>query len=360
MVFIGFILLAGLIYWILSSNDRLGDIKKGNKKLNDFSYKLEEQIKKNEAKTSTHNQTSSKKTESTYDILEGFNFVEHKKIIDKKIEELGVAIEVDGTMNFNLDLDSLVFEEEIINFILIRYYLTGLKSFPDFVGFKEYLISSYGNLIERCFHTLWEKNIERIVFEENKVKNIEGLYHFTHKKNLRSILDNGLLTRSALNEKNKEYIFNDEKRWDGIEDSVSLSISHPNYKMFYKYRTQTNSNDWVVLKISKDLLTGSKERSINDFDKAIFCKTNAASFKEKGRSIQERKTYKALLEMFESPTGKDLQKYTFDNQAEILYQGSIPIEFIEEIYVLEQPDNLSWVVDHGFNVSINKKLFESR
>lgn len=359
MIFIGFVIFLFLLYGLFNSNDKLGDIDKSKKILNNFSSNLEEKIRKNESKTSIINKDISSNTINIpTDLLK--NLRENKKNINQKIEEFGLAMEVDGTINFDIDLNSLVFDEKIINFILIRYYLTGLKSFPDFVGFKDYLIKSYGNLSEKSFLQLWNRNLERINFDEKKVKNIDGLYHFTHKENLQTILKSGLITRSNLNKNNHEYRFNDEQRWDGVEDSISLSISHPNQKMFYKYRSKTNDNDWVVLKISNDLLTGSKTRSISDFDNAIFCKTNAASFKEKNRSIIERKTYKALLEMFESPIGKDLQKYTVDNQAEILYQGNIPIEFIDEIYVLNQPESLNWVLNKGFKVSINKKLFEMR
>lgn len=359
MAFIGFILLLCFLYWIFSSKDKLGDIDKANKVLEKFNSDLEKQIEKNDSKTSTvKNTTASKTINIPSDLLKSIR--ESQKTVDQQVEELGIAIDVDGLMFFDIDLNSVVFEEKIINFILVRYYLTGLKSFPDFVGFKNYLIKSYGNLSEKSFQIMWNRNIERIVFDEEKVKNINGLYHFTHRENLKSILKDGLLTRSELNKKNIIYSFNDENRWDGIEDSISLSISHPNYKMFYKYRSKTDNNDWVVLKISNDILTGSKTRSIDYFDNAIFCKTNAASFKEKDRSITERKTYKAFLEMFESPTGKQLQKYTFDNQAEILYQGNIPREFIEEIYILTQPENFLWVLDEGFNITVNKEVFEKR
>lgn len=359
MAFIGFILFLWLIYWIFNSNDKLGDIDKSKKILNDFSSKLEEKVK-----SDSKNSTIIDNTPPIKPIVISSDFLkktrEFDESLEKKIEELGIAIDSDGTMHFDIDLNSIVFEEKIINFILIRYYLTGLKNFPNFIGFKNYLINLYGNLSDQSFHILWKKNVEKLFFDESKIKKINGLYHFTHKKNLQSILDNGLLTRSNLDKDNKIYIFNDENRWDGVENSISLSISHPNYKMFYKYRSKTNINDWVVLKISNDILTGSIKRSIDYFDKAIFCKTNAASFREKERSITERKTYKAFLDMFESPTGKGLKEYTFDNQAEILYQGNIPINFIEEIYVLDQVEQLSWVIDKGFNVTENKNFFDKR
>ncbi|WP_441368481.1 hypothetical protein [Acinetobacter lwoffii] len=82
--------------------------------------------------------------------------------------------------------------------------------------------------------------------------------------------------------------------------------------------------------------------------------------KVKNLSIPERKTHHAFLDMFESNIGMTLETYTFDNQAEILYQGNIPKEFIQEIHVIEEDPNLSWVDGLGFKVSINKTVFEKR
>ncbi|WP_039902727.1 DarT ssDNA thymidine ADP-ribosyltransferase family protein, partial [Acinetobacter lwoffii] len=159
---------------------------------------------------------------------------------------------------------------------------------------------------------------------------------------------------------------NDENRWDGVTDSVSLSFSHPNFKMFSKYSRVTGKADWIVLKISPELLTGNKNLNLVNLtnydylDKAIFNKFNAASFKVKSLSLTERKTHHAFLDMFESNIGMTLETYTFDNQAEILYQGNIPKEFIQEIHLIEEDPDLSWVSDLGFKLSINKTVFEKR
>ena len=136
--------------------------------------------------------------------------------------------------------------------------------------------------------------------------------------------------------------------------------------MFAKYSRVTGKADWIVLKISPELLTGNKNLNLVNLtnydylDKAIFNKFNAASFKVKSVSLAERKTHHAFLDMFESNIGMTLETYTFDNQAEILYQGNIPKEFIQEIHVIEEDPNLSWVDGLGFKVSINKTVFEKR
>lgn len=253
----------------------------------------------------------------------------------------------------------------LVEFIYIRYYLTGQKTFPKL----KCIYDSWAKTPYReneLNEQVWDKILEQMSFNSTKCKKIDALYHFTHKDNLASILLKGLLTKKTLEDQRLEYRYNDEKRWDGLEDSISLSFSHPNWKMFYKYRAMSGLNDWVVLKISPTLLAGveqSRFESIINYDyldKAIFNKFNAASFSIKNLSIEERKTHKAFLDMFESNIGKTLETYTFDNQAEILYQGNIPKEFIQEIHVVGENTNLEWVRDLGFKLSVNKTVFEKR
>lgn len=80
----------------------------------------------------------------------------------------------------------------------------------------------------------------------------------------------------------------------------------------------------------------------------------------KNISTEERKSHVAFLDMFESNIGMTLETYTFDNQAEILYQGDIPKEFIQEIHAIEEDPALEWVEELGFKVSVNQTVFEKR
>jgi hypothetical protein len=263
----------------------------------------------------------------------------------------------------NIKLDTL--PKGLVEFIYIRYYLTGEKSLPKLKCiYDSWEKSIYAD--STLNEAQWNKIIEKMSFNPSKLKKIDAIYHFTHKDNLLSILTRGLLTKKTLDEQHLEYKYNDENRWDGVTDSVSLSFSHPNFKMFSKYSRVTGKADWIVLKISPELLTGNKNSNLVNLtnydylDKAIFNKFNAASFKVKSLSLTERKTHHAFLDMFESNIGMTLETYTFDNQAEILYQGNIPKEFIQEIHVIEEDPNLSWVHGLGFKVSINKTVFEKR
>lgn len=263
----------------------------------------------------------------------------------------------------DIKLDAL--PKGLVEFIYIRYYLTGEKSLPKL----------------KCIHDSWEKSIyadsilneaqwakiiEKMSFYPIKCKKINALYHFTHKGNLPSILSKGLLTKKTLEEQNIEYKYNDEKRLDGIKDSISLSFSHPNWKMFYKYRAMIGLEDWVVLKISPELLSGNTNPDLsllNDFDyldKAIFCKKNAAHFTERTKTSEERKSHKVFLDIFESTIDIELFTYPYLNESEILYQGNIPKEFIQEIHVIEQDPELLWVNGLGFKLNVNKTVFDKR
>ena len=67
-----------------------------------------------------------------------------------------------------------------------------------------------------------------------KRRNITELCHFTRVSNYESIMKYGLCSRAYLESHDvlsAEY--SDELRLDGYIDAISLSVSFPNYKMFY-------------------------------------------------------------------------------------------------------------------------------
>src|SRR5690606_31333438 len=254
----------------------------------------------------------------------------------------------------------------IKNFIAVRYYLTTFKNYPNINTLNAYFEEKIPESFPVFHELIWEYCLKKIEIDQSKLKKINALYHFTHKNNLRSILEKGLITKARLEKLEINFIENDKNRWDEVEDSISLSISHPNHKMFMKYAKSSGLDNWVVLKISPELLSGNTNPAYEELenydylDKAIFNKFNAASFAMRNLSIEERKSHQAFLDMFESNIGMTLETYTFDNQAEILYQGNIPKEFIQEIHMIEEDPDLSWVSDLGFELSINKTVFEKR
>lgn len=317
--------------------------------------KLEIESKNKELKTKVASEESLKKRHSIR--------VDNESKTPQLAPQNCPPIPATSSQILNIKLDAL--PKGLVEFIYIRYYLTGEKSLPKLKCIYDSWVGSiYAN--SELNEAQWNKIIEQMSFNPSKLKKIDAIYHFTHKDNLLSILTRGLLTKKTLDEQHLEYKYNDENRWDGVTDSVSLSFSHPNFKMFSKYSRVTGKADWIVLKISPELLTGNKNSNLVNLtnydylDKAIFNKFNAASFKVKSLSLTERKTHHAFLDMFESNIGMTLETYTFDNQAEILYQGNIPKEFIQEIHVVEEDPDLSWVRDLGFELSVKKTVFEKR
>jgi len=154
-------------------------------------------------------------------------------------------------------------------------------------------------------------------------RNITQLVHFTRYENLEGIMKHGLLTRSDLNILRIPSLMNDSLRLDGNENSISLSISFPNYKMFYKYRMNTLAKGWVVITINPSVLW--------EYDCA-FCKYNAADSRIYNLPKSDLKGVNSLEEMFcenESNFGirkQDRLKYfdPTDPQAEVLVCENIP------------------------------------
>jgi hypothetical protein len=86
-----------------------------------------------------------------------------------------------------------------------------------------------------------------------KKKQIKFLMHFTRVENLSSILKHGLLSRYEVESNHMGSLVTDSSRLDGYTSAVNLSISFPNYSMFYSKR-QNMGGDWVVLFINPEVL----------------------------------------------------------------------------------------------------------
>lgn len=157
-------------------------------------------------------------------------------------------------------------------------------------------------------------------------RNIEYILHFTKIENVGSIIENGLIPRSILEVQGAGVMFNDQYRHDGHKGASCLSISHPNYKMFYSLRERDNTQKWVVVAFKPDVLW------VKD---CAFCHENAASNNITAIPIQQRKGVAAFQKMFDPIQGKPdrdslgLPEYCPTNpQAEVLVFGAIEPEYI--------------------------------
>ena len=56
-------------------------------------------------------------------------------------------------------------------------------------------------------------------------RNIKQLVHFTRVENLKSIINNGILSRSELNKRSIKVKYNDDKRLDNWLNTSSFSVT---------------------------------------------------------------------------------------------------------------------------------------
>lgn len=189
-------------------------------------------------------------------------------------------------------------------------------------------------------------------------RGILHLIHFTRISNLKSILERGLLNREELSRSpaSQDITFSDRERIDGHTDAVCLSISFPNYKMFYRL-SSSNQDVWCMLVISPSVLW--------ELDCA-FCHSNAASSVISRISLQQLRTFEALDKMFrneELVSRRDLgipTNYPIDPQAEVLVFNRIPTNYFCSVHFSSLsamriwqrsnrcPDNIGLIVSNQY------------
>lgn len=160
--------------------------------------------------------------------------------------------------------------------------------------------------------------------------------HFTRLRNLQSIISEGLTPRALLN--GDVVPFNDAYRYDGYPDANCMSISFPNYQMFYRYRKNSDEG-WIVLVLDACLLW--------EMDCA-FCIENAASRAVRSILIDQRKSLSALQKMFGDYTFKSRTltrqelgipaSYPTHPQAEVLVFNTISVKYFRAVHFENDKD----------------------
>lgn len=157
-------------------------------------------------------------------------------------------------------------------------------------------------------------------------RGITSLYHFTVVGNLESILKNGLLSRTRLNNNRIGYYYNDGLRLDNRLNTISISISFPNYRMFYSYRQRAVSHKWCVIELNPNILYEKN---------CLFCITNAANNSETTRSDKEKKGVMALEKLFYNNEYRQrlglCSEMPTNPQAEVLVMDDIEPCYIKSI-----------------------------
>lgn len=186
---------------------------------------------------------------------------------------------------------------------------------------------------------------EKVYSIQNILKNreIEYLVHFTKASNLQSIMQHGLVSRDKIDDGYYAASVNDQQRLDNRRNTISTSVSFPNYKMFFKYRKISNES-WVVLLLDPQLLLSKS---------AYFCKHNAADYRIREQNSELLKRPQEFLGMFDnidnfpSRIEQNLRKNDpTDPQAEILILDTIEPRFIRHVCFESRSDYSEFKLDN--------------
>lgn len=182
------------------------------------------------------------------------------------------------------------------------------------------------NMLKNQRKDLERKEAIRKICEKRK---ITELIHFTHIKNLSNIFREGLIGRKELEShpEAQKFVFNDEHRLDGHPEAICLSVSFPNYQMFFSYNSN-NRNDWVVISLNPDILW--------ELDCAFYTE-NASSTMMTELPLELHKKSFLFKNFFEDYDGvkrspKLPDCYPTHPQAEVLVFERIPSSKIMRVY----------------------------
>lgn len=170
-----------------------------------------------------------------------------------------------------------------------------------------------------------------------KQRGVTHLVHFTRAQNVPSILRNGLLSRDDLDARGLAHSINDPHRFDYVTCATCLSVSFPNYKMFYRLRQEHPEVDWVVLRLRSELVAQKR---------CAYSYANAATRDIARSGVADRMTVDALEGMFSEHEGmpsratlKIPDHYPTSPQAEILVLDTIEPHFITDV-ILDGKDRI--------------------
>ena len=195
---------------------------------------------------------------------------------------------------------------------------------------------------------------------ETRVRALELPYliHFTRVENLPSIMQHGLCPITTLTDRNIDFRFNDPLRLDGHPNATSLSIGHPNDKMFASYRWKSPEQGWAVLVIDRCVLWS--------LDTA-FCNHNAADNRIRQQPLADLKTVAAFDNLFSPqsnlPSREENRLLPWDPsdvQAEVLVFDTLLPTFINSV-IFSDPSSLqkykSCVADKPVHIHTESRGF---
>lgn len=185
-----------------------------------------------------------------------------------------------------------------------------------------------------------------------KSRNITEICHFTRIENLKGILSEGLLPRATLESRPaaKLPIFTDELRLDRQRNASCLSISFPNYKMFWQKRKLSgDDNLWVVVLYDYSAITRHN---------CAFTTQNAAA--NIHSDLASRNTVDHLAELFGdfgTIRRNDLRipaNYPTNPQAEVLAFEMIPAKYVKKVIFFSQIRAEKWLGESHLIYPLNR------
>lgn len=185
-------------------------------------------------------------------------------------------------------------------------------------------------------------------------RKITDLCHFTRVENLKGIFTEGLIPREELDKRPAHLrpLFPDHLRLDGNRDASCLSISFPNYKMFYSKRIASAEDAlWAVLIYDYSILT-----RLN----CAFTVHNAASNRIQKNSIKTCNSVDHLKELFADfgTIKRDAlgipNNYPTNPQAEVLAYDLIPTAYIKQVVFFSQRAAKTWLAENKSCYPLNR------
>lgn len=204
-----------------------------------------------------------------------------------------------------------------------------------------------------------------------KERGVQCFYHFTPFVNLPNILKFGIISRDSVSQKIEDgergkFMITDTERLEGRTDCICMSVSFPNYKMFFKKRKELPAIPFVLLEIDIEGGLCCPDTSFAFFD------TNAATGRSKKNPISDEEilshcTLEAAKQMFREEGRSKLipPSYPTNPQAEVLFKGMVSPKAIKRYLVGNRED---WVAVYNYpgmekiqdKIQIDKKLFSPR
>lgn len=188
-----------------------------------------------------------------------------------------------------------------------------------------------------------EKNDFTAIVNFIKYREIKNILHFTHIKNLTSILDFGLQSRININLSDIKPIFSDISRVEGIPQGIFCSLAYPNIWML-EQKIHSEGDVFAVLEIGENTLL---DRAFAAFP------GNSATSIIRTDATQNPHAYVGVSGLKNMFLNDELRRkeqvprsVPTDLQSEIIFFNSLEKERIRRVHFSKFiPDNLQYIFE---------------